>query len=85
MGSDDYVRKLEEGKAYAENMLSFERNKFQRLMETREAGIAEELSDRLKLELQAIGEIAEYLGDDDKRRIQRRLQRIDKILSAFGK
>ena len=75
---------LSKAKADAENMLEFERNKYQLQMQTKEAGIAEQLSEDLKLEIQAIKETVEYIDEDNKRRIQRRLQRIDKILHEFG-
>ena len=77
------IRYLEKQYIAATNMLEYERNKFQRLLEMKEAGIAEELSENLSLELQAIYDIAEYVDDDNKRRIVRRLNRINDILDRF--
>lgn len=68
----------------AEGRLEYERNKFERQIEMKEAGIAEELSGDIELEIQAIREIIEYIDSDDQRRIRRRLQRIDDILQEYG-
>ena len=71
--------------SYAENRLEFERHCFRRQMEMKEAGIAEELAKMLALELLGIREIADHVGENDRRRILRRLQRIDRILGDFGR
>lgn len=76
--------RLSKDRTAAEDMLEYERNKFKRQMETKEAGLAEQLSDNLSLEIQAIRETVEYVDEDNQRRILRRLQRIDKILHEFG-
>lgn len=68
----------------AESMLEYERNKFERQMQSKEAGIAEQLAGDIELEIQAIREIIEYIDEDNQRRIRRRLQRIDDILQEFG-
>lgn len=80
---EEQVR-LREERTSAEDMLEYERNKFQRQMETKEAGLADQLSEDLSLEIQAIRETVEYIDEDNQRRILRRLQRIDKILHEFG-
>ena len=77
------IKTLEAEKLQAENMLEYERNKFEKQMRDKEAGIIEELYDKLELELLAIKETAEYIDDDNKRRIMRRLQRIDDILQSI--
>lgn len=76
--------RLREERIAAEGMLEYERNKFHRQMETKEAGLADQLSENLSLEIQAIRETVEYVDEDNQRRILRRLQRIDKILQEFG-
>ena len=68
----------------AERMLEYERNKFERQMQSKEAGIAEQLAGDIELEIQAIRETTEYIDEDNQRRIRRRLQRIDDILQEFG-
>ena len=68
----------------AESMLEYERNKFERQMQSKEAGIAEQLADDIDLEIQAIRETIEYVDEGNKKRIRRRLQRIDDILHEFG-
>lgn len=68
----------------AESMLEYERNKFERQMQSKEAGIAEQLAGDIELEIQAMREIIEYIDEDNQRRIHRRLQRIDDILQEFG-
>lgn len=68
----------------AENMLAYERNKFERQLQEKEAGIAEQLSNAISLEIQALHEIIEYIEEDDRRRIQRRLLRIGDILKEFA-
>ena len=67
-----------------ENMLEFERNRFQLQMKSKEAGLANLLSRKIGLEIQAIRETAEYVDDDNRRRLNRRLGRIDNILKSFG-
>lgn len=69
---------------HTEDMLEYERNKYERLLKSQGSGIAKELQDTIKLELLAIRDIAEYVPEDDKRRILRRLDRIDKYLEEFG-
>ena len=75
---------LEQQKTTAENMLDYEKNKFERQLDLKEAGIAEQFSDDIGLELQAIRELTEYLEEGDQRRIRRRLNRIDSILQESG-
>ena len=69
----------------AENMLEFERNRFQLQMKLKETGLANLLSRKIGLEIQAIRETAEYVDEDNQRRLYRRLDRIDNILKNFGK
>lgn len=65
----------------SEGMLEFERNKYARLLAEQEQGIREDIHDRIALELQAIFDLCDYLPGEDARRIRRRLERIDRILS----
>lgn len=75
---------LKQNNISAENMMEFERNKYERQMMLKEQGIARHLSKKLKLELQSIRESIKYIGEDDRLRIARRLDRIDKILQGLG-
>ena len=68
----------------SENMLEFEKNRFQRQMQSKDAGLAKQLSKKIELEIQAIRETAEYVDEDNQRRLYRRLGRIDDILKNFG-
>lgn len=75
---------LKQNNISAENMMEFERNKYERQMMLKEQGIARHLSKKLNLELQSIRESIKYIGEDDRLRIARRLDRIDKILQGLG-
>ena len=68
----------------ARNKLEFERNKYERQMILAESEISDQLAKELHLELQAIRETAEYVAEADRRRICRRLDRIDDILHNLG-
>lgn len=72
--------KLARDKIATENMMDFERNKYERQMMLAEKEISEQLAEDLSLELQAIRETTEYINEADRRRICRRLDRIDEIL-----
>lgn len=67
-----------------ENMLEYEKTKFKKIIQTREAGIAEQISNDIGLELLAMRDLVEYLEEDDKQRFRRRLDRIDRYLQEFG-
>lgn len=78
------VTELQSDVEHERNYLIYERNKFDRLMAAKDKGIAEELNGKLRLDLDAIREIVSYLDqDDDRRRILRRLDRIDMVLEDF--
>lgn len=68
----------------AECRLEYERNWFDRQMEMKEVGIAEQLAGKIELEIQAIRDTIECIDEDNQRRIRRRLQRIDNILHKHG-
>ena len=72
--------KLKAEKTAAENMLEYERHKYQRQLSAQESGIIEHFLNAVGLELQAIYDLTEYLEESDKRRIRRRLNRINDIL-----
>jgi len=94
MNASDSAKRIEELEAEcarlrkslkaAEDLLEFERNRFQRQMKSKEAGLAKLLSKKIGLEIQAIRETAEYVDADNQRRLYRRLVRIDDILRNFG-
>lgn len=78
------IQRLSEERDAAENMLDFEKNKFEKQLETQEAGLAEQITADIALELQAIRDLVEYLEPDDQKRFRRRLDRIDRYLQEFG-
>lgn len=78
------IQQLSEERDAAENMLDFEKNKFEKQLETQEAGLAEQMTADIALELQAIRDLVEYLDPDDQKRFRRRLDRIDRYLQEFG-
>lgn len=71
---------LQEENAHLRGMLEFERNKYERQMILAESEISDQLAKELHLELQAIRETAEYVAEADRRRICRRLDRIERVL-----
>lgn len=76
------VAELKAEVEYGRNYLEYERNKYERLLEMEEHGIVADLNQKLKLELDALRDIASYVPDDDQKRILRRLGRIDEILES---
>jgi dsDNA-specific endonuclease/ATPase MutS2 len=66
------------------NYLEFERNKYERLFKAQGQGYAKELKDTIELELLSIRDICENVPEFDKRRILRRLDRINQYLEEFG-
>lgn len=68
----------------AENRLDYEKNKFEKQLKTQEAGLAEQITSDIALELQAIRDLVDYLDEDDQKRFRRRLDRIDCYLKEFG-
>lgn len=71
--------------AELENRLEYERNKYKRIIRDQERGICEALEKDLQLELSALRDIAEHVNEDDRRRIVRRLNRIEERLHEFCK
>ena len=78
------AQRLSEEREAAENMLEYEKNKFAKHLKTQEAGLAEQLTADITLELQALRDLIEYLNPDDQKRFRRRLDRIDRCLQEFG-
>lgn len=78
------IEQLQAEKEAAENMLDFEKNKFEKQLESQEAGVADQLSSDIGLELLALRELVEYLPEDQQKRFRRRLDRIDRYLHEFG-
>ncbi len=68
----------------AENRLEYERNRFERIMAGKDAAIAAALGKKLELELDALREIADHVDEAERRRMLRRLQRIDDIVGRFA-
>ena len=67
-----------------ENMMAYEKNKYERLLSSQRSALVEDLLSFIGLELQAIHDIAEHVPEDDKRRIMRRLHRITGYLAIFA-
>ena len=78
------VQQAKEERTAAENMLDYERNKFEKLIATQEAGAAAQISEDISLELIALREIAENMEAVDQKRILRRVDRIERYLKEFG-
>ena len=73
-------KKLTQSRDDARAMLDFETHKFENLLKTREEGVAERYYSSISLELEAIRELCDYIGENDQKRILRRLDRISSIL-----
>lgn len=67
------------------NLLEFERNRYERIIASKDAGIARHLREKVSLDLDAMRETAKYLAPDDGARITRRLDRIEKVLANMGR
>lgn len=67
----------------AKNMLEFEQSKHDHQLRTLEESLAERLANDIRLELQAIREIADYVDGKDKNRLVRRVNCIEECLSRF--
>ena len=78
------AQQLSEERDAAENMLAYEKNKFEKQLKTQETGIADQLAADIGLELQAMRDLVEYLDESDQKRFRRRLDRIDRYLQGFG-
>ena len=72
---------LAEAKTEAENMLDYERNKYERMLDNLEKEIKEGLRRNLKMELEAVRENAQYVDAIYRKRIVRRCDRIDEALN----
>lgn len=80
----DQAQQLSEERDAAENMLAYEKNKFERQLRSQEMGLADQLASDIGLELQAMRDLVEYLDESDQKRFRRRLDRIDRYLQGFG-
>lgn len=78
------AQQLREERDAAENMLAYEKNKFETQLRSQEVGLADQLSADIDLELQALRDLVEYLDEPDQKRFRRRLDRIDRFLREFG-
>lgn len=78
------AQQLSEERDAAENMLAYEKNKFERQLRSQEMGLADQLASDIGLELQAMRDLVEYLDESDQKRFRRRLDRIDRYLQGFG-
>lgn len=80
---DKLVAELQQELEHSENMRSFDRNMYQKLLAEQWSGIAQTMYDSIHLELEAMHDLTEYLSEDDKRRFVRRLNRIEAYLQDF--
>lgn len=78
------AQQLTEERTAAESMLEYEKNKFEKLLQSQKSGLVDQLTADIALELKALKELVEYLEPDDQKRFRRRLERIDGYLLEFG-
>lgn len=82
--SDKSIAELENELKLTQNMLEYERNKYERILSTQGKGIVQDLKSTIDLELIALRELAEYMPEEHKHRVLRRLDRIDMHLTEFA-
>lgn len=68
----------------AENMLDYEKNKYEKQLDAQGADLAEQLTYDIGLELEALRDLVNHLDSNNQRRFLRRLDRIDCYLREFG-
>ena len=68
----------------AENMLDYEKNKYEKQLDAQGADLAEQLYYDIGLELEALRELVDHLDLNNQRRFLRRLDRMDRYLREFG-
>ena len=76
-------KELRAGIKSAEDMLDYERNKYERLLVQADSDIAEKIRHWIGLELEGIRDVAAHVPENDSRRIIRRLDRIERYLSEI--
>ena len=67
-----------------QDMLEYERNKYERLLARQGKGLAKELMSRIYLDLEALRDIAQNITEPDKTRVLRRIRRIAEYCEEFG-
>jgi regulator of replication initiation timing len=78
------IQQLTEERNAAENMLDFERNKYELQLKTRSSGLAKQLTYEIGLELETLRDLVEGLDSNNQRRFGRRLNSIEQYLREFG-
>ena len=78
------IQQLTEERNAAENMLDFEKNKYELQLKTRSSGLAKQLTYEIGLELETLRDLVEGLDPNNQRRFGRRLDSIEQYLREFG-
>lgn len=78
------IQQLTEERNAAENMLDFEKNKYELQLKTRSSGLAKQLTYEIGLELETLRDLVEGLDSNNQRRFGRRLDSIEQYLREFG-
>ena len=77
------VQLLSDEKAAAEDMLDYEKNKFEKLIVRQAAGAAARISKSISLDLVGLRDIAKNLEETSQKRVLRRVDRIEQYLQEF--
>ena len=80
----DQAQQLSEERDAAENMLDYEKNKYEKQLDAQGADLAEQLMYDIGLELEAIRGLVDRLDQNNQRRFLRRLDRMEQYLREFG-
>lgn len=80
----DQAKAFQAERDAAENMLDYEKNKYEKQLDAQGADLAEQLSYDIGLELEALRELVDRLEPNNQRRFLRRLDRMEQYLREFG-
>lgn len=81
---NEQARAFQAERDAAENMLEYEKNKYEKQLKARGAGLAKRLAYDIGLELETLWDLIEYLEPDDQRRFRKQLDCIERSLREFG-
>ena len=77
------ISDLEKELLETKNRMLYEINKYEKLLEGKEAGIVDEVCNIIKLEIEAIDEIADHVDERNRTRLKRRVDRIKQQLYRY--
>lgn len=80
----DQAQQLSEERDAAENMLDYEKNKYEKQLDAQGADLAAQLMYDIGLEVEAIRGLVDRLDPNNQRRFLRRLDRMEQYLREFG-